>query len=248
MRERQLVNTRTKLGEIMRIRHAQGLLFLAISAALTVLAFVPAARAVGVTVTAASGGSNISADTAQDATSPAFTTLGNIVIAENATGDFSIGTNVTLILTAPSGWRFKAGTGSVKFARNRDMTSARISVSASNITVTLTVAGTSETNSVTISGIKVQATDGAAMPSAGNILRTNANPGTAVIAGIINDTTNFGSLSEVAGAAKALLVQTQPSSIAIAGVALTQQPVIKIVDQFGNRLTADNSTVVTATY
>src|SRR5882724_869233 len=223
-------------------------LFLTVGAALALLAFVPAARATGVSVTAASGGSNISADTAQNGTSPAFTTLGNIVIAENATGDFSIGTNVTLILTAPSGWRFKAGTGSVKFARNRDMTSARISVSASNITVTLTVAGTSETNSVTISGIKAQATDGAALPSAGNILRTSANPGTAAIAGIINDTTNFGSLSQVAGAAKALLVQTQPSSIAIAGVAFTQQPVIEIVDQFGNRLSGDNSTAVTATY
>ncbi|HXI83392.1 MAG TPA: hypothetical protein VNL17_04795 [Verrucomicrobiae bacterium] len=221
-------------------------LFLAVCAALALLAFAPASRANGVTATTASGGSNISADTAQDATSPAFTTLGNIVIAENATADFAIGTNVTLILTAPSGWRFKAGTGSIKFARNRDMTSARISVSASNITVTLTVAGTSESNSVTISGIKVQAADGAVLPSAGNILRTSANPGTAVIAGIVNDATNFGSLSQVAGAAKALLVQTQPSSIAMAGVAFAQQPVIEVVDQFGNRRGADNSTAVTA--
>src|SRR5882724_39133 len=115
-------------------------LFLVVCTALASLAFVPAARAIGVSVTAVSGGSNISADTAQDATSPAFTTLGNIVIAETATADFAIGTNVTLVLTAPSGWRFRAGTGSIKIAKNRDITSARISVSASNITVTLTVA------------------------------------------------------------------------------------------------------------
>ena len=59
-----------------------------------------------VTVTAATGGTNISADKAQNATAPAFTTLGNIVILEGANGDFATGTGVTLILTAPSGWRF----------------------------------------------------------------------------------------------------------------------------------------------
>src|SRR2546425_4645043 len=52
-----------------------------------------------VTVTPATSGLNISADKAQNATSPAFTTLGNIDIAEGSATDFATGTSVTLILT-----------------------------------------------------------------------------------------------------------------------------------------------------
>jgi hypothetical protein len=229
------------------------MLFLAGSAAFGPLAFAPAARATGVNVTATSGGSDISADFAENGTSPAFTKLGNIGIVESATSDFAIGTDVTLNLSAPSGWRFSPGVGSVKFARGRDLHSARISVSASTITVTLRVDGTSKIDTVTIVGIKVQAIDGAAMPSAGDILRTSANPGTAIIDGIINDTTSFAALSQAAGAAKALLIHTQPSFTAAVGIPFAQQPVIEIVDQFGNRLSAangnaDDSTVVTATH
>src|SRR6266481_5074423 len=104
-----------------------------------------------VTVTAATGGTNLSADKAQNATSPAFTTLGNIVIAENVTSDFAIGTGVTLVLTAPSGWRFNAGVGSVSFQNSRDITTASISVTNSTITVTLTVNGTGKSDTLTIS-------------------------------------------------------------------------------------------------
>src|SRR5262249_27903175 len=57
-----------------------------------------------VSITAATGGTNISADTAQNAASPSFTTLGNIVITEAVANDFSA--SGTLILTLPSGWRF----------------------------------------------------------------------------------------------------------------------------------------------
>src|SRR5207245_3685631 len=41
-------------------------------------------------------------------------------------------------------------------------------------------------------------------------------------------------------------IQTQPSATATAGVALAQQPVIRVEDQFGNVMSSDNSTVVTA--
>ncbi len=43
----------------------------------------------------------------------------------------------------------------------------------------------------------------------------------------------------------ALVIQTQPSSTAQAGTAFAQQPVIVEEDQYGNRETGDNSTVVT---
>src|SRR5438552_3027931 len=55
-----------------------------------------------VTVTTATGGPNLSADNAQNGAAPAFTTLGNVEIQENDPADFASGTDVTLILTAPS--------------------------------------------------------------------------------------------------------------------------------------------------
>src|SRR6266404_466861 len=81
-----------------------------------------------VTVTAATGGSSISADLATNGAASAFTTLGNIVIAESgsAKGDFAVGSNQTLILTAPSGWRFNPGAGSVSFMAGKDITAASI--------------------------------------------------------------------------------------------------------------------------
>src|SRR5439155_6892429 len=43
-----------------------------------------------------------------------------------------------------------------------------------------------------------------------------------------------------------LTIQTQPSLTATAGVMFAQQPVIRIEDSFGNLVTNDSSTVVTA--
>src|SRR5262249_2051363 len=86
-----------------------------------------------VTVTAASGGTNLAADKAANAASPQYTTLGNIVIAEsgNNKGDFAAGSNKTLILTAPSGWAFNPSAGSVSFTSGRDISAASISVTSS---------------------------------------------------------------------------------------------------------------------
>jgi len=48
------------------------------------------------------------------------------------------------------------------------------------------------------------------------------------------------------GASTKLTVLTQPSSTATAGVVFAQQPVVRIEDQFGNLVTSDNTTVLTA--
>jgi len=53
----------------------------------------------------------------------------------------------------------------------------------------------------------------------GNLTRS----GTATVVGL-PATVNLGTLREVAGAAKNLIIQTQPSSTATAGVAFAQQP------------------------
>src|SRR5262245_27795289 len=62
-----------------------------------------------VSITTATGGTNISADKAANASSPQWTTLGNIVVTEASQGDFATGTNMTLALNAPTGWAFNTG-------------------------------------------------------------------------------------------------------------------------------------------
>src|SRR5689334_9163887 len=93
-----------------------------------------------VQVTPASGGTGLSADTAANAVSPAWTALGPITISEAANGDFSSGTNVTLVLKAPAGFQFNAAqTPDVSFTAGQDISAASVSTfDATNISVSLT--------------------------------------------------------------------------------------------------------------
>src|ERR1043166_4354169 len=185
-----------------------------------------------VSITAATGGTNLSADLAQNSAAPAFTTLGNIVITEGNANDFASGTSRTLILTAPSGWRFNAGVGTATAAKvsgngGNEVAVDGITVTSSNITVTITISGTGNINSLTVSNIQVQATDGGNVPAAGSILRTSANPGTASINGITSGTTNFGSLSQAVGALRLYVVlpgQTFTNAATLAASGITGTP------------------------
>jgi hypothetical protein len=49
-----------------------------------------------------------------------------------------------------------------------------------------------------------------------------------------------------AAPASQLIIQTQPSAVATAGVPFSQQPIIQLLDQFGNLCLTNNSTVITA--
>ena len=193
------------------------------------LLWASGARA-NVSVTAASGGANVSADKALNGAVPAFTTLGNIVIAEPVNpfkADFATGTNKTLILSAPVGWRFNAGVGSVSFASGNNITAASISVATSNLTVTLTVSGSNAIDSLTLSGLQMQAVEGGTLPVAGSIVRSSGNPGTASIAGITNDVTSFGPLSQAIGARRLYVVLPGQSFIddsAVASSGITGTP------------------------
>src|SRR5438067_8070504 len=82
-----------------------------------------------VVITEPIGGNDVSADKSLNSTNgAAFTALGNIVLTEGATNDFAIGTNKTLILTLPYGWRFNTSAGSVTFTSSKDITAASLSV------------------------------------------------------------------------------------------------------------------------
>src|SRR5215831_7832485 len=73
-----------------------------------------------VQVTEPVGGESVSADKAINSTNGAgFVAVGDIVLTEAATSDFSPGANLTFILSAPDGWRFNAGVGSVSFQGSR---------------------------------------------------------------------------------------------------------------------------------
>ncbi len=88
-----------------------------------------------------------------------------------------------------------------------------------------------------------------------------ASAGVATFANLVDNTSGPISLNATSGTlpdastgtvtitsaqAAKLVIQTQPSQSATAGSALATQPVIYEEDQYGNILTADNSTVVTA--
>ena len=77
---------------------------------------------------------------------------------------------------------------------------------------------------MTISNIQVQATEGGNVPAAGTILRTSANPGTAIIAGITPDATSFGALSQTVGALRLYTVlpgQTFTDTNTVVGSGIT---------------------------
>ena len=86
-----------------------------------------------VLVTEPFAGFNISADKALNSTNgPGYTTLEDLVITEQATTDFAVGNNQTLILTLPDGWRFNTSGVSVTWQGSRDITTASIAMTASN--------------------------------------------------------------------------------------------------------------------
>jgi len=110
----------------------------------------------------------------------AYFPIGNITISEGTNADFAVQTNATLVLSAPANFLFNAGTGTVSFTGGGDITSASISVTATNITITFSSGGTAFHDDLIISNIEAVAT---VSPATGQILRPLVGGGSAVIAG-----------------------------------------------------------------
>ena len=222
-----------------RFRRARRLASLAMTGAL-LAALLPAGQVATVlgaaSVVAATGGSAIAADTAADAPSPAWTTLIGPQIVEDAAGQLV--NNGTIVLTAPSGFEFRTtgspgslgagGTGCTALAFGA------LSFAATTVTVTVTAQSTAPCTA-TYSGLQVRPTVGSlggAAQRTGNITNTgNTGPG---------GSTNYGTLTEVPGAAAKLGYTQQPSTTP-SGVVFTTQPKVAILDAVGN-------TVTTGTY
>lgn len=139
-----------------------------------------------VLVTAASNGTNVSADKAVNSNlGSGRTALGKITIQEQLATDFAASqTNATLILTAPNNRQFKSGScvayGNI--GTNYDVTAATYSTTSTALTITFsTDSNANKLDTFIRSGCQVQAITGSILGT-GNILRTSANPGTATIA------------------------------------------------------------------
>ncbi len=201
-----------------------------------------------VTILKATGGS-ISADKAANATSPAYTTLGNIRLTEGAVGDFAVGTGVTLTINAPAGWNFNtAASVAVTATAGRNITGQVIlSKTSTVITVQFNVTGTTLSDVLTVTGVQVRATDGAKQSVAGNLTAG----GTATIAGCAAGA-NLGTLRTTVGVARLVVTlpgQTLTDATTFAGSGFTGSPSVRTAttsfsitritacDQFYNRVT-----------
>jgi hypothetical protein len=169
------------------------------------------------TVTSATGGEEISADTFFSGT---YTTLSGPSIVVAGAGDLTTG---TVTLTAPAGFEFATGAPSPSISAGAtgatvSFTSATLSVVTFTVTSANTAAGT-----LVISGVRVR-------PTAGNPLAS----GQLQVGGgsSVSDAT-AGLLNEVPGA-PILEFSTQPSSTVTAGVAFPTQPIVTSVDRFDN--------------
>lgn len=205
----------------------------------------------GTSLTPASGGTAISADT----TAGAYTSLTGPVYTEIESGDVGVG---TIVLEAPPGFVFNTNapppavviTSAVSGSSSQNIngvasgTSVPMTmVNPSNLVFTVTSASSGGmTCSLTWTNLSVMPSAGTPL-AAGNLLSS----GTSYIQGVTTNSTSWGYLAEVVGAAAQLGIATQPSAAVTAGVEFPQQPVVQIEDQFGNLLTTDNSDVITAT-
>jgi hypothetical protein len=184
-----------------------------------------------VAVTPATGGTNISADKAANAASPAYTTLGDIKIVSQNDNDFPKNNwSASIALTAPAGWEFKANTGSGSVSGDH-IGFYSMSVTTSLITFYYYRENHNSANAaIIISGIQVRCKDGNVLPDTARILKTQSSQ---TIIGFPNGTTMC-MLSQVVGAPAKLAITAPPSTLIPAPAAFTGQPAVALQDQFGN--------------
>ena len=189
------------------------------------------------TVTAATGGSAISADTAANGGTGAWTTLSGPTYTETANNDLN---NGTVVLTVPSGFEFDttSAVSVILLAGDTKKSSFNINGTAvgsavattSNKSLTLTATTISFTifsrsqgntkDSIAWQGVRVRPLNG--FPLASGNITASGSSGIAAVA----SSPNFGTLKEVAGAMAALLTvlpgQSFIAGTGVSGTALTQ--------------------------
>ncbi len=179
-----------------------------------------------VSVTSATGGGAISADTAAISPGSATATLlAGPSIAVTRAGDIGTG---TITITAPAGFQFATSPSPTVSVGATGAVAALTATTAGELTFTATTASTAS-GIVVFSGIRVLPTTGASLASGD--LQVGGTAG-------VSDAT-AGLLTEVPGA-PVLSYQTAPSTTATGGVALVQQPIVLSQDQFGHVRSGDS--------
>jgi adhesin/invasin len=115
-----------------------------------------------------------------------------------------------------------------------------------NVSTVASVAMSINSGTGTLSGTTTQTTNVLGLATFGNlsINLSGAKQLKAKSAGL--DSALSAAFTINPAAATKLAIQTQPSATATAGLAFAQQPVIRIEDAFGNLVTSDNTTTITA--
>jgi hypothetical protein len=193
-----------------------------------------------VTITEAAGGAAISADDAGGA----WTSLGAITISEGATKDIDHG---VFVLTIPAGFEYDTAPPHPDVAVTPipgiyDLDAdTPATMTADTLTVHVTQNSSFMPGTLTIGGvnpIRVRPTSGGPPLASGNI--TCTTPG--MINGVTG-ATNFGTLTEVAGAVTTLTVKVQPSDSLVDQV-IAPPIQVRATDQFTNNVSGQNIAVV----
>ncbi len=224
---------------------------------LTTLTALPIASA-AITEPDTSGGTDISADTAADATTPAWTDLDTMTIAEEVATDIGVGDDKTLVLKAPAGFEFNPASVPSISGIAADITALSLVLTATEITITMSVGATSTSDTILIGAspaIQVRPTTGV-LSADGQIYRPSTLGGDVVIAGITatddvdgdpgGSATNFGTLGMVFGTLTQISVQPvddnngdesdgNPITTVVAGEAFGVR--LTLQDQHGNTVT-----------
>ncbi len=200
-----------------------------------VAALLPGAQPVAAaTLTQATGGSQISADTAAGGGNGAYSPLAGPTISEAAGGEIGMG---TLTLTLPAGFAWNTAAGSVAATGSScaGMTLSGIGYAAQVATVTIQARSTGPC-SIAFSGLGVRPTAGTPRAS-GSLSRG----GSASIPGVVAGA-SLGSLAVVPGAPSGVGFLAAPGS-AVGGAAFATQPMLAIRDQFGSTVTSSTAVV-----
>ncbi len=168
-----------------------------------------------ITVTPGTGGTNICSSRAQDGSTPAFNTLGNIVFSEGLGNDITTGPH-SLVLSTPTGWVFNTAAAiTFNFLPGRNITAITLGgITATTMTINVTTSGTSMTDFFSVNGVQIQATN--TTSAAGNISPTSS----AGMAGL-SPATNCASLSLQAAAVPSVTIAASPAGAICAGTTVT---------------------------
>ena len=87
-----------------------------------------------------------------------YVSLGDIRIDETNISDIASGNNQTIIITAPVNFEFQSGIGTVQIAPGGDLKSngLAINVTSSTVTITFDCTGTTKSDIIQISGLRIR--------------------------------------------------------------------------------------------